>query len=98
MGLLYFFETTIQFRDINPKHLFKTWSDIVEAFIQYPMTNTGVEIKQFWKVRLKMFSRLLILTDLSSDRGGWYSTKLRSRVFKGSWINDLFEVTTASAY
>ena len=53
MGLLYFFETTIEFRDINPKHLFKTWSDIVEAFIQYPMTNTGVEIKQFWKVGLK---------------------------------------------
>lgn len=68
MGLLYFFETTIEFRDINPKHLFKRWLDIVEAFIQYPKTATGVEIKQFWKVRLTChFSRLLIVTDLLTD-------------------------------
>lgn len=50
MGLLYFFETTIEFRDINLKHLYKSWLDIIEAFNQYPTTNTGVEIQQFWKI------------------------------------------------
>jgi len=50
MGLLYFFETTIEFRDMNPHHLFKRWLDIAEAFNEYPTTTTGVEIKQFWKI------------------------------------------------
>ena len=60
MGLLYFFETTIEFRDINLKHLYKRWLDIVEAFNQYPKTNTGVEIKQFWKVRLTFSQRTVV--------------------------------------
>jgi len=63
MGLLYFFETTIEFREINPNHLFKRWLDIVEAFIAYPVTTTGVEIKQFWKVKLTT-----VLTSIADDR------------------------------
>ena len=58
MGLLYFFETTIEFREMNPQHLFKRWLDIVEAFNEYPTTTTGVEIKQFWKVRLNDYSNV----------------------------------------
>ena len=58
MGLLYFFETTIEFREMNPQHLFKRWLDIVEAFNEYPKTTTGVEIKQFWKVRLNDYSNV----------------------------------------
>lgn len=55
MGLLYFFETTIEFREIDPNNLFKRWLAIAEAFIAYPTTTTGVEIKQFWKVSFTVF-------------------------------------------
>ncbi|KAL9954991.1 hypothetical protein ACROYT_G042584 [Oculina patagonica] len=50
MGLLYFFETSIEFRAVDPNNLFKRWLDIVEAFIAYPTKTAGVEIKQFWKI------------------------------------------------
>ena len=50
MGLLYFFETTVEFRAVDSNNLFKRWLDILEAFTVYPTKTTGVEIKQFWKV------------------------------------------------
>jgi len=50
--LLYFFETTIEFREINSNVLFQRWLDIVEALTAFPKTTTAVEIKQLWKVRV----------------------------------------------
>ena len=52
MGLLYFFETTVEFRAVDPNNVFKRWLDILEAFTAYPAKTTGVEIKQFWKVSI----------------------------------------------
>ena len=90
MGLLYFFETTIEFRNINLKHMYKSWLDIVEAFNQYPITNTGVEIKQFWKVRLTS-SRPTVAADTRQIYG-------HGSLKVASWFNNLFVVPTASAY
>ena len=90
MGLLYFFETTIEFRDHNLKHVYKSWLDIVEAFNQYPKTNTGVEITQFWKVRLTCCQP----TVAADTRQSYCHGSLKV----ASWINHLFVVPTASAY
>lgn len=74
MGLLYFFETNIEFREMNPHHLFKRWLDIVEALTEYPTTTTGVEIKQLWKVRLLASS---VLAQSVKRHSGRYSTEFQ---------------------
>ena len=50
MGLLYYFETTIDFHGEHSHNVFRKWLNLAEEFIAYPSKTTGVEIKQFWKV------------------------------------------------
>lgn len=50
MGLLYYFETTIDFCGKDQNSFFKKWLEIAQKFIAYPSKATGVEIKQFWKI------------------------------------------------
>lgn len=50
MGLLYYFETTIDFHGEHSHNVFRKWLNIAEEFIAYPSKTTGVEIKQFWKI------------------------------------------------